>query len=117
MTHENEIKNILDNAGIAYTADTLKNVGKLIDAINTVFGCSLDDLKSTKRSELLSYARRVWFWYLKYISFEYSARKLAKTIDKHHTLINYSLKMFENDMKYNKKFERYIELVNDRLEQ
>jgi chromosomal replication initiation ATPase DnaA len=108
----NEIKSMLKSAGIAYTDRVLQNITKLACAIDTVFGCTLNDLKSQKRGENLSYARRVWFWYLKYISFENSAKKLAKTINKHHSLISYDLRMFENDMKYNKKFERFIKLVN-----
>jgi chromosomal replication initiation ATPase DnaA len=116
MNGKNEIKLTLQAAGIAYTDEALQSIGKLLDAIHAVFGCTLDDLKSRKRSEILSYARRVWFWCAKDILIENSAKKMAKTINKHTTSVAYSLKMYENDMKFNKKFERYAEMVSSHLD-
>ncbi|MDR2652183.1 MAG: hypothetical protein LBC68_07710 [Prevotellaceae bacterium] len=115
MTTKAEIKSMLAERGLT-DAECLNQVYKLICAIERVFGCTFEDLKSEKRGKILSYARRVWFWFAKDILSQISSEKRAKLINKHQTLEAYNIKMFENDNSvFNKEFQEYVRQINDCL--
>jgi chromosomal replication initiation ATPase DnaA len=97
------------------TEQQVSDLCALLKAIRAVFGFDIEDLKSAKRGEILSYARRVWFWFAKDILSGISVQKLAGTINKDGASARYSLRMFENDMIFNAKFKAYAERINDFL--
>ncbi|MDR1349143.1 MAG: hypothetical protein LBJ63_12085 [Prevotellaceae bacterium] len=109
------IRRLLLANRIDCTEQQISDLCALLKAIRAVFGFDIEDLKSAKRGEILSYARRVWFWFAKDILSGISAEKRAKLINKHQTLESHCIKTFENDMIFNAKFKAYAERINNHL--
>lgn len=108
MYKKTDISALLIEAGINCNQQQVDRLCRLCDAVEAVFGCTFDDLKSGKRGEILSYARRAWFWYAKDILPQITAGNTAKLLNKTLFAFQYSIKMFKDDM-HNNKFQTCIE--------
>lgn len=99
---------------IAHNVGT--DIDDLLSAIQIVFNCTLDDLKSCRKDNNLPYARRIVFYYAnKILSKEGTAskRKIGELLDKKPSGVSYDIKVFknQNNKKANSVFFQYVQRI------
>jgi chromosomal replication initiation ATPase DnaA len=112
------IKKIARNLGAEQNAN--KDIDDLLSAVQIVFNCTLDDLKSHNKRNDLPYARRIFFYYADRIFSEkgkHSRRRVGELLNRKSSHVFYNIKEFrrQNDIKYNHVFCQYVQRVKELL--
>jgi chromosomal replication initiation ATPase DnaA len=113
------IKKIARNLGAEQNAN--KDIGDLLSAVQIVFNCTLDDLKSNNKHNDLPYARRIFFYYADKIfsrNGKHSKRRAGGLLSRNKSDVSYNIKEFkrQNDIKYNYVFCQYVQRVKELLD-
>jgi chromosomal replication initiation ATPase DnaA len=96
------------------------DIDDLLSAIQIVFNCTPDDLKSRRNDNSLPYARRIFFYYANKIFSKgksLSKREIGLLLNRKSSDVFYNIRAFkqQNDKKTNIVFYRYVKRVTEML--
>ncbi|MDR0692434.1 MAG: hypothetical protein LBF69_05295 [Prevotellaceae bacterium] len=107
------IETIIRNTGAApcYHLDT--DIDCLSNALQKVFCCTLDELKSKSKKRDLPYARHIYFYYVRKMYSTLSQQEIGLLLSRSQKSVSYSLAFFEREnSRFNSKFRKYVAEVN-----
>lgn len=92
------------------------SVGDVAKTVADFYGVSIDDFKSTSRSQKISSARHVAVYLAREIT-EKSFETIAEFFNKKHTTMLYSYDKIKDDIKVNKELERTVSDLKSKIKE
>jgi chromosomal replication initiation ATPase DnaA len=88
----------------------------LLDAVQKVFRCTLDELKSNSKKNNLPYARHIYFYYARKMYPDLPQQEIGKMLNRCQPSVAYSIFFFQNEnSRFNNEFRNFVAAVNKAL--